>query len=81
MTMPVDKKLHYFVGFFIGAVFTLLTTWILPSLLIVAAAGAGKEVYDKRSGKGNPEWWDFIYTVFGGLTWLVILYLSRMIHL
>ena len=41
--------------------------------LVVAAAGVGKEVYDKVSGNGMPEWRDAFATIVGGsvvLGWL-----------
>ena len=41
-------------------------------MLFVIVAGAGKEAYDYYSGKGNPEWLDFIATVIGGLVVLLL---------
>jgi hypothetical protein len=62
--MPLDKKKHLIVGFLL--VFTGLP-W-LPLL-----AGIGKELWDKWSGKGTPEWADLAYTLAGGYCGLLVL--------
>lgn len=36
-------------------------------------AGVGKELYDKYSGKGTPDFWDAFTTGFGGLRMAVCL--------
>jgi len=38
------------------------------ALIPVIIIGGAKEIYDWKSKKGNPEWWDFIFTVLGGLS-------------
>lgn len=66
--LMLDKKLHYFAG---------LLTNFLPVLIAVAiavAVGIGKEVYDRVTKKGTPEFADFLWTTAGALTWLLLYY-------
>lgn len=42
---------------------------IIPVIII----GGAKEIYDWYSGKGTPDVWDFIWTIFGGAVGLLIL--------
>lgn len=71
--MAFDKKLHYFAGLLIAGVLSNF----LPALISVAIAvvvGIGKEVYDRVTKKGTPEFTDFLWTSAGALTWLLIYY-------
>ena len=62
--IPTDKQLHFFSGGFLAAL--LMPFGFEVAWLVVAAAGVGKEVYDKVSGKGTPEWKDAFATIVGG---------------
>ena len=65
-----DKLLHYTVG----TLLYVATYWLMGywALVVVIVAAVGKEVYDKVSGKGTPEWLDAIATVIGGIICLII---------
>lgn len=67
--LMLDKKLHYFAGLLIAG----LLTNFLP-VLIAVAVGIGKEVYDRVTKKGTPEFADFLWTTAGALTWLLLYY-------
>lgn len=59
-----DKLLHISVSM----VLTLELRRFLPcwqAVLIVLTIGIAKEVYDKISGKGTPEWKDIIADIVG----------------
>ena len=71
--LPLDKQLHFYSGGFLAAL--LMPFGFEVAWLVVAAAGVGKEVYDKVSGKGTPEWKDAFATIVGGsviVVWTVI---------
>jgi len=63
----IDKLYHFIAGIFIYLVSVIFLSNLL-ALIPVILIGAGKEIYDWKSKKGNPEWWDFIFTVLGGLS-------------
>lgn len=66
-----DKVYHFFAGMMIYIFSNIFfNTWL--SILPVIVIGAAKEVYDYYSGKGNPEWLDFIATFIGGLFVLLL---------
>jgi len=66
-----DKYYHFFAGVIVYILSSILfNAWV--SMLFVIVAGAAKEAYDYYSGKGNPDWMDFIFTVIGGLFVLYI---------
>ena len=67
-----DKYYHFFAGIIIYILSSLFFNSFV-SMSFVIVAGAAKEAYDYYSGKGNPEWLDFIATVVGGL---FVLYIS-----
>ena len=62
--IPLDKQLHIFSGGFLAAL--LMPFGFEVAWLAVAAAGVGKEVWDKVSGKGTPEIADAFATIVGG---------------
>jgi len=64
-TIPHDKALHFIAGVLLFAVGHFIDPMV--GLALAFGYGVGKEVYDKVSGKGNPEWMDFVYTVAGGI--------------
>ena len=64
MSIEKDKLLHIVVSAIIMTVLGL----ILPTLvaaLVTLCVGISKELYDKVSGKGNPELMDIIYDCIG----------------
>lgn len=67
----IDKLYHFLVGLLIYIFFDLFfDIWnIIPVIII----GGAKEIYDWYSGKGTPDVWDFIWTIFGGAVGLLIL--------
>jgi hypothetical protein len=73
-TIPKDKQLHFIAGTLIGAgvtEFCALNKIKHPALWGIGAgflAGVGKEIYDKQSGKGTPEFADAVYTILGATT-------------
>lgn len=66
--IPLDKAFHFLAGWAIAATFQS-TPFIAASL--VAAAGIGKEIWDKR-GHGTPELMDVVATLLGGIAGLVV---------
>jgi hypothetical protein len=61
----IDKLYHFIAGAIIYIFFNIaLNNW-LPMIPVIAIGGA-KEAYDYYSGKGTPDWWDFIWTIIGG---------------
>ena len=62
--IPVDKQLHFFSGGMLAGL--LMPLGFEVAWAGVVLAGIGKEVYDKVSGKGTPEWKDAFATIVGG---------------
>lgn len=65
-----DKLLHYAVGTLLYA-----TTYLLVgywAIVVVIAVAIGKELYDKVSGRGTPEYLDALVTITGGVVCLVV---------
>lgn len=70
--LPLDKCYHLIAGFII---FSLLSVVIDRWALVpVIAAAVLKELYDKYTGKGTPDWKDAAYTIAGGLLGLLCTY-------
>ena len=59
-----DKLKHIVVSAIMAVVLNLIFPWWAAGLLTLAI-GVGKEVYDKVSGKGYPEWEDLVADVVG----------------
>jgi uncharacterized protein YqgC (DUF456 family) len=70
MAIPIDKVLHFIVGFCISAV---LGIWLplLIVLLIVFIVGVLKEVWDAKHN-GDVEAADVVATVTGGLVGVLL---------
>ena len=43
-------------------------------MAIAVAVGIAKEVYDRVTKKGTPEFADFLWTTAGAITWLILYY-------
>ena len=59
-----DKLRHYFVGSLAAAAGGLHS--VAVGALLCAALAVGKEVYDRVSRKGTPDWRDAVWTLVGG---------------
>ena len=59
-----DKLKHIVVSAIIAVALNLFLPWWVTGL-ITLAIGVGKEVYDKVSGKGHPEWEDLAADLVG----------------
>lgn len=59
-----DKLKHIVVSAIIAVALNLFLPWWVTGL-ITLAIGVGKEVYDKVSGKGHPEWKDLAADLVG----------------
>ena len=59
-----DKLKHVVVSAIIAVALNLFLPWWVAGV-ITLAIGAGKEVYDKVSGKGHPEWGDLVADLAG----------------
>lgn len=64
--IPQDKANHFIYGL---VIFLLvgLSFGAIPGLAAAALIGMVKEIYDKVSGKGTPDVYDFVATVVGGV--------------
>jgi hypothetical protein len=68
MKIPLDKAFHFLAGWAIAATFQSVP---LFAAALVAAAGIGKEIWDKR-GHGTPELMDIVATLLGGIAGLMV---------
>ena len=59
-----DKLKHIVVSAIIAVSLNLFLPWWVAAILTLCV-GIGKEVYDKVSGKGNPEWKDLAADLIG----------------
>ena len=73
-----DKKLHFAAGTLISLAVFAVTEDIGISFAAGLIAGIAKEIYDKLSQKGTPEFADFIATALGAgfACLLIIMWLS-----
>jgi len=63
--LPQDKANHFAYGAILAAIGCLFSP--LAGAALCVAFAVGKEVYDRLSGKGNPEFLDAIATIAGGV--------------
>ena len=75
-TIPHDKCLHAIYGGLAASLGGLHSAAVGAALCVLIAIA--KEVYDKRSGKGNPELADAAATVIGGAVVLLPLVAWRL---
>jgi len=77
-----DKEGHLYTGAAISIIANFVAFWLgcpyflIAGPLIAIIAGGGKELWDKYTGKGTPEWDDFYQTVLGGLVIPAVVYLK-----
>lgn len=75
--IPADKANHAVYGALIACLGALTLGATAGAVLCVVAA-VGKELYDRVSGKGNPEALDAAWTVVGGALVLAPLVLTAL---
>lgn len=69
MFLPIlekDKANHTIYGMVIFAIVYFLFSWQI-AIGTVCFFALAKETYDNVSGKGTPDFMDFVYTIAGGL--------------
>jgi hypothetical protein len=76
-TIPADKVKHFLVGNISSSSMAPILIyndksvyWAIGAAVLI---GAAKEIYDKMSEDGTPDWWDFIATSLGGIVAVVII--------
>lgn len=79
--IPYDKLYHLFLGYCISDfvihlfhtlnITNLYVSYLIPILIIAIIAGL-KELYDKLTNKGTPEFSDWYTTVIGSLLNIII---------
>jgi len=76
MKIAKDKKLHFWAGVLISMVSIFISVFFIQNIIILMSiamfftmliGGAKELIYDKYMVRGIPDWWDFWYTVFGGI--------------
>ena len=70
LKLGIDKLYHFEAGIVIFVISCLFLSPIL-SMIPVTVIAAVKEFYDWKSKKGNPDIWDFLFTVLGGISVLI----------
>jgi len=72
LKLGIDKLYHFEAGIII---FVLSCFFIPPifSMIPVTVIAATKEFYDWKSKKGNPDIWDFLFTILGGISVLIFI--------
>lgn len=59
-----DKLKHIVASSIIMIALNLILSWWVAGILTLCV-GIGKEVYDKVTGKGHPEWKDLVADLVG----------------
>lgn len=62
--MGTDGMKHFILSATMTALLSLVLPWYWAAL-ITLAAGLGKEVYDRVSGRGMAEWKDVVCNIAG----------------
>lgn len=77
-----DKFLHFVVGYLAFCILTVIFSFITPTIVAVSlaylgvlAAASGKEIYDRVSGTGTPEIWDFLATMLGAVPASILIFI------
>lgn len=66
-----DKANHFIYGLLIYFIITLFFGDLI-GLVVCFLAAIGKELYDYWSPLHRFDWWDFIWTIAGGLVGFII---------
>ena len=61
-----DGLMHFALSSIISFILSIFLFWWL-SFTITVIIGIAKEIYDKMSKKGTPEWKDLLCDIFGAL--------------
>lgn len=67
LKLGIDKFYHFVAGVFIY-LFSVVFLSNIISMIPVVIIAALKEMYDKKTKRGTPDFWDFLFTVLGGLS-------------
>ena len=67
-----DKLLHFFAGSYVALLAMQWVQWGF-ALALVALVALVTELYDRISGKGTPELWDFLATLIGGMVTVALI--------
>ena len=65
MTIPLDKQAHFWAGAAIASTLVVYDTAAWAAFVFTLMIGASKEVWDKVSGTGTMDFWDFVATAAG----------------
>jgi hypothetical protein len=63
--LALDKQAHLWAGAAIASTFVAYDTAPWAAFVATVIIGAGKEVWDKVSGTGTLDVWDFVSTSIG----------------
>lgn len=65
--LALDKQAHFWAGMAIAATFVAYDAAPWAAFVATVMVGAGKEVWDKVSGTGTMDFWDFVATSVGAM--------------
>lgn len=74
--IPPDKARHFLVGSLLAALGALHS--VLVGLLLCAAFALGKELRDRITRRGTPDWLDALWTLLGAVPVLLPLAVWRL---
>lgn len=72
--IPLDKLLHFFVGFVLSVILIPLFNWV-GFILVVIVAAAKEIFFDHYLERGKFEIADFVWTIFPAILILIIKHL------
>jgi hypothetical protein len=61
----LDKQAHFWAGMAIASACVAYSTAPWAAFVFTVMVAAGKEVWDKVSGTGTMDFWDFVATALG----------------
>jgi len=76
MKIARDKQLHFYAGVLISILSIVVSVFFTQNIIILMSiamffttlgGGAKELIYDKYIVRGIPDWWDFWWTIFGGI--------------
>jgi hypothetical protein len=70
--MPVDKQLHFFVGYVLSDLYFCAGGTVGGAFWIVAGVALLKEARDYITKRGTPELADFLATMLGWGCWSLL---------
>ena len=63
--LAIDKQAHFWAGMAIASTLVVYDTAAWAAFVFTSMIAAGKEVWDKVSGTGTMDFWDFVATAVG----------------